>query len=227
MACLAKVKRIMAIIHRIKSKESYVYRHLPTFASRQPLRNNDAVICDDVWQKMPSPIGHALAGAAIALSVQPLLDRRPGPTCRTALISCVLLATLPDADLLYQPIHRAVTHSVGSTLFVTIIATAVTGWVTGRRTLPFGLVCGIAWGSHLVLDWLGTDPTPPRGIKALWPFSDAWFVSDLDVFRGTERRQLFTQSSIVYNLKAVAQEIAILAPVTCALALLRRRSETR
>jgi hypothetical protein len=174
---------------------------------------------------MPSPVGHALAGAAIALSVKPLIQSRPVPTFRVALVSTVLLAALPDADLLYQPIHRAFTHSVGSTLLVTIISTVVTRWVTGRRSVAFGLVCGLAWGSHAALDWLGADPTPPRGIKALWPFSDAWFISDLDVFRGTERRQLFTWSSAVYNLKAVAQEVALLAPITGALALLRRRGQ--
>lgn len=145
------------------------------------------------------------------------------PTFRVALISSMLLAALPDADLLYQPIHRAVTHSVGSTFLVMIIATVVTGWVTGRWSLRFGLLCAIAWGSHAALDWLGADPTPPRGIKALWPFSESWFISDLDIFRGTERRQLFTWSSVVYNVKAVAQEVAILAPITGALALLRRQ----
>lgn len=173
---------------------------------------------------MPSPIGHALAGAAIALSITPLIDVRPRLTLRVALISSTLLAALPDADLLYQPIHRAVTHSLGSACLVTIISTMVTGWVTGRRSLGFGLLCGMAWGSHAVLDWLGADPTPPRGIKALWPFSESWFISDLDVFRGTERRQLFTWSSVVYNLKAVAQEVAILAPITGALAWLRRKA---
>lgn len=172
---------------------------------------------------MPSPVGHALAGAAIALSIKPFLDSRPRPTFRVALLSSALLAALPDADLVYQPIHRAATHSLGSTLLVTIIATVVTGWVTGRRSLVFGLLCGVAWGSHAALDWLGADPTPPRGIKALWPFSERWFISDFDIFRGTERRQLFTWSSIVYNMKAVMQEVAILAPITAALALLRRR----
>lgn len=171
---------------------------------------------------MPSPVGHALAGAAIAFSVKPLLDSRARPTFRVALISSMLLAALPDADLLYQPIHRAVTHSIGSTLLVTIVATAVTGWVTGRGSLGFGLFCGLAWGLHAALDWLGADPTPPRGIKVLWPFAEGWFISDLDIFRGTERRQLFTWPSIVYNLMAVAQEVAILAPITGALALLRR-----
>lgn len=136
------------------------------------------------------------------------------------------LAALPDIDLLYQPMHRAVTHSLGSTLLVTIMAIGVTGWVTRTRGLALGLLCGLAWGSHLVLDWLGADPTPPRGIKALWPFSDSWFISDWDVFRGTERRQIFTVASFVYNVKAVAQEIAIVAPVTAALAWWRTRRAT-
>ena len=69
-------------------------------------------------------------------------------------------------------------------------------------------------------------PAKARGIKALWPFSDRWFISDLDIFRGTERRQLFTVASIVYNLKAVLQEVAILMPVTVGLYLVRRGSRT-
>jgi hypothetical protein len=99
----------------------------------------------------------------------------------------------------------------------------VTRWVTGRRSVGFGLLCGLAWGSHLALDWMGADPTPPRGIKALWPFSDQWFISEWDIFRGTERRHLFTLSSMVYNAKTVAQEIAIVAPITLALFAWRRR----
>jgi membrane-bound metal-dependent hydrolase YbcI (DUF457 family) len=175
---------------------------------------------------MPSPVGHALAGAALALAAEPLV-RRGAPPFRVALLTCIGLAALPDADLLYQPIHRAVTHSVGSTILVTIIATVVTAWVTRTRGTAFGLLCGIAWGSHLVLDWLGADPTPPRGIQALWPFTNRWFISDLDLFRGTERRQIFTWASMIYNLKAVGQEVAILAPITGALVYWRTAREHR
>lgn len=164
---------------------------------------------------MPSPIGHALAGAAIALSAQPVVQKS-GLRFRAVLVTSMCLAALPDADLLYQPIHRAVTHSVGSTILITILAVAVTGWVTRSRgaALTLGLVCGVAWGSHAVLDWLGADPTPPRGVRALWPFSNRWFISELDLFRGTERRELLTWASFFYNVKAIAQEVAILAPIT-------------
>lgn len=174
---------------------------------------------------MPSPVGHAVAGAALALAFEPLLQDRPGPSLRVALVSSVLLAALPDADLLYQPIHRAVTHSLGSAAAITILATVVTRWVTKSDAVRFGLLCGIAWGSHSLLDWLGADPNPPRGIRVFWPISDAWYISDIDLFRGTERRQLLAWTSIVYNLKAIGQEVAILGPilVACGVWRLQRR----
>ena len=165
---------------------------------------------------MPSPVGHALAGVAVALAVE--RTTRHDLRWRSLLIACVSLAVLPDIDLLYQPILRAVTHSIGSAIFVMIVAAVVTGKVTRRSGLVIGLACGAAWSSHILLDWLGTDANPPRGIKALWPFSDRWFISNWDVFLGTERRHLFTSDAVRQNLRAIAREILVLAPIVLALA---------
>jgi inner membrane protein len=195
---------------------------------------------------MPSPIGHALAGTAIALVAERVrasangttttwaaaahpLSKRPKGSGRLPayLFLCVALAALPDADLLYQPIHRSVTHSLGSTLIVTIVAALVTGWVTGSRSIGVGLLCGIAWGSHTLLDWLGADPNPPRGIQALWPFSQQWFISGWDIFRGTERRQLLSAASMLYNVRAVAREVVVLAPIVILLVMLRPKPVDR
>ncbi len=90
---------------------------------------------------MPAPISalvlgpaNPLKGLAMKSTLALLADhparRENAPrdldlTTRVAV--CVLCAALPDADLIYPPIHRAFTHSVGSTLLVTIIATLVTG----------------------------------------------------------------------------------------------------
>jgi membrane-bound metal-dependent hydrolase YbcI (DUF457 family) len=174
-----------------------------------------------MWN-MPSPIGHILAGVAVALAADmasPSVWSRV--EFRTGVAVLAALAALPDLDLIYPPMHRAVTHSLGSVILITIMGTVVTGWVTGRRSTGFGLLCGIAWGSHLLLDWLGVDPNPPSGIKALWPFSDGWFISSLQIFPGTERRQLFTVAAFATNLYAIALEAAILAPVVAALWALR------
>src|ERR1700738_2286844 len=204
---------------------------------------------------MPSPIGHALAGVAVAWSA----EQRPGsaglkrPLPLGVTLSCMALAVLPDADLLYMPIHRTMTHSIGATILVTIVAIAVTGKVTrlsilrrcqdrhdpARGTTRSGqsetlaaradvlgglvLMCAAAHASHLLLDWLGADPSRPFGIQALWPFSHRWFISGWNLFPFTERRHMFSAGSIAVNLRAAAWEIAIMGPIVLALGLWRRR----
>jgi len=106
-------------------------------------------------------------------------------------------------------------------ILVTIVAAAVTGQVTRWRT---ALLCGLSYGSHLLLDWLSADNYPPRGIQLLWPFGDRWFISDLDLFRQTARQQFLTAPIIRQNLVAVAQEVAILLPVLALIWWARRRS---
>jgi membrane-bound metal-dependent hydrolase YbcI (DUF457 family) len=171
---------------------------------------------------MPSPVGHVLTGVAVALAADTALpslwSRVP---FKTGLVILAALAAFPDLDLVYPPIHRAFTHSIGSVILVTIMGAVVTGWVTGRRSIGFGALCGVAWASHLLLDWFGVDPNPPFGIKAMWPFSDGWFIASLQIFPGTERRQLFTAAALATNLYAMAIETAILAPVVFALWLVR------
>jgi membrane-bound metal-dependent hydrolase YbcI (DUF457 family) len=173
---------------------------------------------------MPTPIGHALAGAAVALAgdiASPSL--RSQVEFKTGLVILAGLAALPDLDLLYPPIHRAFTHSAGAVILITIVGAAVTGWVTRRRAIGFGALCGAAWASHLLLDWLGVDPNPPFGIKAWWPFSGQWFIAARQIFPGTERRHLFTAAALATNLYAVAIETVMLAPIVLGLWWLRSR----
>ena len=175
---------------------------------------------------MPSPVGHLLAGGVVAL----LSHRwqRPRRPARTGIIlGCAALAALPDADLIYQPLHRTVTHSLVSIPLIAIIATLVTGWVTGRRSIWVGVLCGLAWGSHIPLDWLGADPNPPQGIQALWPFSSRSFISGVDLFASTERRHLFSQTTLLKNLRAVVQEILLVGPVLLWLWLSRGGADRR
>ncbi len=169
---------------------------------------------------MPSPIGHALGGIALVWTAQPRAGRR-------LILAAAILAALPDLDVVHPDWHRAVTHSAGAVALVTIITVAVTGWVTGRVAWRVVLVCGAAWASHLLLDWLAADFRPPYGIRALWPFDDGWYISGLDMFRQTARRHLFTTASLVQNAKAIAQEIAMLGPVVYALWLVRVKAPAR
>jgi membrane-bound metal-dependent hydrolase YbcI (DUF457 family) len=173
---------------------------------------------------MPSPVGHALGGLAIAWAAD-LLPGRPISSPRVAL-ACMSLAALPDADLLLPVVHRTVTHSLGAVVAVgllMIVAAAVTGEVTAK----IALTCVAAYASHLLLDWLAVDQSAPRGIQLLWPFSSTWFISGWDVFRGTERRHFFRLTTMHQNLVTIVREIAILAPVVGALWLVRVKAATR
>src|SRR5689334_571990 len=90
---------------------------------------------------MPSPIGHALSGVAIAWTAS-LAEAAGNPAGRTVserwLPVCVALAAAPDLDLLVHGAHRTATHSVTAMLLVTIVAAAVTGQVTRLRASRFG-----------------------------------------------------------------------------------------
>jgi membrane-bound metal-dependent hydrolase YbcI (DUF457 family) len=174
---------------------------------------------------MPSPLGHAMAGAIVALSSERLMGevRSRHTSFPAFMLLCVGIAVLPDADLLYLPAHRVMTHSFTAAVFVMIIAASVTRWVTGRIDWGVAAACGAASLSHLLLDWLGQDANAPRGIQALWPFSDAWLISGWDVFRSTERRNIFSAATIRHNLVAGAQEMLLLGPLLLALWATRRR----
>ena len=116
------------------------------------------------------------------------------------------------------------THSVCAALLVTIIARAVTGWVTGRLSWRIALTGGAAYASHILLDWLACDPKPPAGIQVLWPFTFAWYTSPWTLFPVTERSHFFTASALATNVRAVLIEIAIMGPLVAVLGWAKRRS---
>ena len=157
---------------------------------------------------MPSPIGHALTGVAIGhLCGRQALSRRDA----WWLTLCGVVAIAPDLDILWGH-HRTWTHSLGATLAACVIAAVV----ASLRRLPVGataLAIGLAFGSHVFLDWLGRDSRDPRGVMAFWPISSAYYVSDLDVFTEISRRYWLPEQFIVGNLKSIAREIILLAPV--------------
>ncbi|MCU1385536.1 MAG: hypothetical protein JWL71_4233 [Acidobacteria bacterium] len=173
---------------------------------------------------MPSPIGHALAGVAVAWTADLIPGhraRRTGPEpCAGSwyqrggghlTVVCAALAAAPDLDLALMA-HRTATHSIGAVLIVALCAAALAA--AGRQPIArVTLMCAAAYGSHLLLDWLGADYYPPRGLQLLWPFSREWYISGLDLFRQTARLRIFTRGPMRTNVRAILQELAILVPV--------------
>lgn len=185
---------------------------------------------------MPSPIGHALAGIAVAWTVDLAPgDRswRPVPGTGTwyqragggLTLLCAGLAAAPDLDLLYPGHHRSFSHSISAVLCVGLVA-AIIAANAKRPVVRVAIMCAAAYASHLLFDWLGVDQYPPYGLQLLWPFNGRWFISGLDIFRQTELRPLWSPQSIMTNTLAIAQEFAILGPIAIALWLVRVKALT-
>lgn len=153
---------------------------------------------------MPSPLAHAVAGATVGWSVVPAFAGRGAQPWREGLLFAGL-AVAPDLDLLVGA-HSGPTHSLGAALVVALAVAALS------RTGRLGLAAGLAYASHILLDWLGSDSSPPIGIMALWPIAGGHYESDLHLFHAISRRY-WLPGFWAHNARAVAWELLILAPL--------------
>lgn len=179
---------------------------------------------------MPSPLGHAIAGVAAGWLVlgapspgvgRPARRRFAGPyTWEAGWLSALALA--PDLDLL-AGVHSGPTHSLGAAAIVGVclgLAARATG---SRRAGRLGLAGAFAYASHVLLDWLGRDGTPPIGIMALWPVTRDHYEAGVHVFMGISRRHWQGWSFVRHNLAAIARELLILVPLLLLVLRARRR----
>ena len=162
---------------------------------------------------MPSPVGHALAAVALhALASRgrdELFDAR-----RAGLLVAAALA--PDVDLLFRLAdgrnhHQMQTHGVGCAVLAGLLGWAlahVRRWPGAGR---LGVMTGLAWASHIVLDYLGRDTAPPIGLMALWPLSSGFYKFPWPLFLDIGRT--FTWATAAHNLLAVAWETLVLLPL--------------
>ena len=142
-----------------------------------------------------------------------------------AILAAVSIA--PDFDLLAFS-HRGESHSVGAAFLAGLLALAITRSAfaavplppplklrrTSRRDrLRWAAAVTLAWGSHILLDWLSNDTRPPIGVMALWPFTRDYYKAGIEIFPPVSRR--YWESRFwIDNLWAVFVELVVLAPVT-------------
>ena len=180
---------------------------------------------------MPTPFAHALGGVAagcLVTAAAAAVGGRPsarairaavariGPRRCAAYLACI--GMLPDLDLLFGS-HRGVTHSIGAAL-----AAGGVGYALARSGRPFvAAAVAAAYGSHSLLDWLGTDPGVPSGVMALWPWTREFHLSDTHLFLRV-CREYWLSECWRNNLLALGREIVVLVPVTLAAGLAARRA---
>lgn len=175
---------------------------------------------------MPSPIGHTLAGCAVAVALIP-----PGmPQAWEAWALCLISANLADVDFIPglltgdpRALHRGPSHSVMAALVVAGLVASLVTWPSMPWLTRAGLIF-LAYGSHVGLDYL----TPGRGVLFGWPFSrrrhrvsHPWFLS-LPI--GKSLKDVGTTPGSWHLLRAVGREVLLMSPVVIVLALARRLS---
>ena len=158
---------------------------------------------------MPSPVGHALGGAIVALVASPSSSAAPLRSFagRHLALTCALAACLPDIDFLWGR-HGMETHSLGAALLAGLLALAVT---RGREP-RLAIAVALAWASHVLFDWLGSDTTPPLGVMALWPLSQDFYFGNAFLFAAISRRY-WLEGFWRHNLMAVVTEVLMLGPL--------------
>jgi membrane-bound metal-dependent hydrolase YbcI (DUF457 family) len=130
-------------------------------------------------------------------------------------------AVLPDVDFLWGR-HNMETHSLAAAVLAGL---AVLAWTRGRAARLAALVT-LAWASHVLLDWLGSDDTPPLGVMALWPLSSNFYFGYAYVFEAISRRT-WLPNFWSHNVRAVAWEIVMLAPLAALAGWARGRGRRR
>ena len=166
---------------------------------------------------MPTPVGHMLGAAAVYFST----SGRPLREEYGLAAACVGASLFPDLDFALKPLvgqsyHNHFTHSLGFAFLFGVAAYFVARAL--KRSRPFrdtGILTAV-YLSHILLDFLGKDTSPPFGVQFFWPLSDAFVNSPIavfgDVWRGTIAK-LFG----LHNWMTVAREVLILTPVVLVL----------
>ena len=121
----------------------------------------------------------------------------------------------PDLDFAWGR-HNMETHSLTAAILAGL---AVFAW---KRNARLAVAVTLAWVSHVLFDWLGSDTTPPLGVMALWPFSSAYYFSNAFFFEAISRRY-WLDNFISHNLWAVAKEVMLLGPILAGVWFLRKR----
>jgi membrane-bound metal-dependent hydrolase YbcI (DUF457 family) len=149
--------------------------------------------------------------------------RGPRPLRRRSTFAFALLGMAADLDLVVGA-HRGPTHSLAAALLV-----GATAWLIVRGRRPdagrFAAAGALAYGSHVLLDWLGTDTSPPVGVPALWPVSSAYYEAPWHIFEPISRR--FSQPELFWmpNMVAVTREVLILVPIVALVWWARTRTQ--
>ena len=156
-----------------------------------------------------------------------LASRTPGELRDPRRAAVVVGAALaPDIDLLFRFVdgrnhHNNETHSLGVALVAGLAGAVAFRLLAWARPYALALATCVAWASHTLLDYLNRDTSPPIGLMALWPWSDAHYKFPWPLFMSIGRT--LDGTTVLHNLVAVAWEALLLVPLLWVALIYRSR----
>jgi membrane-bound metal-dependent hydrolase YbcI (DUF457 family) len=159
---------------------------------------------------MAGPVAHTFAAYAALITVKPKLiaDRR---SSALAWGTAFLFGNLADADFTRNPVlqHHYFSHSIPFAFLITFLCIAVLKALRYPHAFKTGILLGMLYGTHLLIDYFTDDGSAPFGIPLLWPFTNRHFWSPVILFYATHRNELFSK----HNVTGLLIEIALLLPI--------------
>ena len=178
---------------------------------------------------MPSPLGHGLIGLTIYRATS-----GPGSQdWRTAALS-VLAANAPDLDFVPGLLtgelgryHHGPSHSLIFALLFGLVCTVL----FTRKIYFFWMGFGL-YASHILLDYLVKDPSPPFGVPLFWPFSYEYYMAPVTLYRpfnypSTFAEPIFSTLVSLHNFITMLLELSFLLPLLVFVSWFKKRSLDR
>lgn len=171
---------------------------------------------------MATPLAHGIVGLAAGQFHGPVGWGRSWRWYAFAIIA----ANAADLDfvpgLLVGDINRY--HQLMSHSLIAAVVFGVLVWLFMRRRteapVRLGLLSGIIYASHLLLDGFTYDGSSPVGVPLLWPFSQAYFHAPWTLFEGVGHGVPGESFTVVMayifswkNLGILAFDTAVLLPI--------------
>lgn len=184
---------------------------------------------------MASTLGHAICGIDCLLLGRGLYPQYFPPISISSVSAFILLANLPDFDLLLGPLigerplyfHGQMTHSVVFAICIGLLLHFVK--IASKRSLfttqNAFLIGFIAVFSHIVVDLLtGPEPglNPSFGIKWAWPFIDQRLHAPVTFFLGPHHASMIELLSW-HNVIVMVSELLIFGGAGILLILMNQK----
>lgn len=138
-------------------------------------------------------------------------------------------ANAPDLDFLpglfagdLARYHHGPSHSIAFAIVFGLCA----GAFFSRRVYAFVMGSSL-YLSHVLLDYLVRDPSPPRGVPLFWPFTHEYYMAPFAFYRAVNYPVNFDEAMIpivfsFHNFLTLAVEVLLLLPVLAIVSYCRR-----